>query len=196
LRRISVFCGSSPGNNNIYKEAAASLGEALVQNGLGLVFGGGAVGLMGEIARSVLSQGGEAIGVIPRAMVDKELALKELKDLRIVASMHERKALIAELSDGFIALPGGLGTIEEIFEALTWTQLGIHIKPCGFLNTGNYFEYLIRFMDHMSAEEFVNVKHREMIFIEEEPDVLLEKFKSYQHPNVDKSAWALDLLNK
>jgi uncharacterized protein (TIGR00730 family) len=166
-----------------------------VSNGIGLVFGGGAVGLMGIIARNVLAQGGEVIGVIPEAMVKKELALKELTDLRVVGSMHERKALIAELSDGFIAMPGGLGTIEEIFEALTWTQLGIHKKPCGFLNARKYFNQLINFLDHMSDQHFVNKKHREMIFIEDEPEVLLKKFKSYQHPDVEKSTWALGLLD-
>ena len=196
MKRISVFCGSSPGNDKEFAIQAKSLGQSLVKNGLGLVFGGGAVGLMGKIARTVLAEGGEAIGVIPKAMVDKELALQELTDLRIVDSMHERKALIADLSDGFIALPGGLGTIEEIFEALTWTQLGIHQKPCGFLNTRDYFSHLIKFLDHMSDQEFVNTKHREMIFIEKEPEILLEKFKSYQHPDVDKSAWALKLINK
>ncbi len=194
LKRISVFCGSSPGKDSAYSKAARSLGQSLVRNDLGLVFGGSAVGLMGEIAKSVLAEGGEVIGVIPKAMVEKELALKDLTDLRIVESMHERKALIADLSDGFIALPGGLGTIEEIFEALTWTQLGIHRKPCGFLNSNNYFEYLVQFLDHMSDQHFVNKKHREMIFIENDPNTLLTKFKSYQHPDVDKSAWALDLL--
>ena len=127
--------------------------------------------------------------------MDKEVALKDLADLRVVGSMHERKALIADLSDGFIALPGGLGTIEEIFEALTWTQLEIHKKPCGFLNTNQYYDHLIRFLDHMSDQHFVNEKHRDMIFIETDPDILLTKFKSFQHPNLDKSTWALDLLN-
>ncbi len=195
MKRISVFCGSSPGIDKEYTIVAKELGQALVKNGLGLVFGGGAVGLMGVIARSVMEKGGEVVGVIPEAMVKKELALKELTDLRIVGSMHERKALIAELSDGFIAMPGGLGTIEEIFEALTWSQLGIHNKPCGFLNARNYFHQLIKFLDHMSDQHFVNEKHRSMIMIENDPETLLAKFKSYQHPDVDKSAWALNLLN-
>jgi uncharacterized protein (TIGR00730 family) len=195
LKRISVFCGSSPGIDKEYTIVAKELGQALVKNGLGLVFGGGAVGLMGVIARSVMEKGGEVVGVIPEAMVKKELALKELTDLRIVGSMHERKALIAELSDGFIAMPGGLGTIEEIFEALTWSQLGIHNKPCGFLNARNYFHQLIKFLDHMSNQHFVNEKHRSMIMVENDPETLLVKFKSYQHPDVDKSAWALKMLN-
>ncbi|MCK4558699.1 MAG: TIGR00730 family Rossman fold protein [Calditrichia bacterium] len=195
MKRISVFCGSSPGIDKEYTIVAKELGQALVNNGLGLVFGGGAVGLMGVIARSVMEKGGEVVGVIPEAMVKKELALKELTDLRIVGSMHERKALIAELSDGFIAMPGGLGTIEEIFEALTWSQLGIHNKPCGFLNARNYFHQLIKFLDHMSDQHFVNEKHRSMIMVENDPETLLAKFKSYQHPDVDKSAWALNMLN-
>ncbi len=195
MKRISVFCGSSPGIDKEYTIVAKELGQALVKNGLGLVFGGGAVGLMGVIARSVMEKGGEVVGVIPEAMVKKELALKELTDLRIVGSMHERKALIAELSDGFIAMPGGLGTIEEIFEALTWSQLGIHNKPCGFLNARNYFHQLIKFLDHMSDQHFVNEKHRSMIMIENDPETLLAKFKSYQHPDVDKSAGAINLLN-
>ena len=133
--------------------------------------------------------------MIPKSLEEKKVALKDLSDLRIVGSMHERKALIADLSDGFIALPGGLGTIEEIFEALTWTQLEIHNKPCGFLNTNEYYDHLIRFLDHMSDQHFINHKHRDMIFIETDPDILLAKFKSFQPPNVDKSTWALDLLN-
>jgi len=194
LKRISVFCGSSPGRDKDYSIAAKKLGQALVRRDLGLVFGGGAVGLMGVIARTVLEKGGEVVGVIPEAMVKKEVALKEVPDLRIVGSMHERKALIAELSDGFIAMPGGLGTVEEIFEALTWTQLGIHIKPCGFFNIHNYFDHLLKFLDHMSDQHFVNEKHREMILIDNDPEILLNKLNSYQHPNVDKSTWALNQL--
>lgn len=194
MKRIAVFCGSSLGSKNEYKIAAQSLGKTLVRNGIGLVFGGGAVGLMGEIARQVLALGGEAIGVIPKVMVEKELALEELSDLRIVGSMHERKALIAELSNGFIALPGGLGTIEEIFEALTWTQLGFQTKPCGFLNTLNYFGHLIQFIDHMTNENFINEKHRDIIFIESNPELMLERLKQYEHHDVDKSAWALNQI--
>jgi uncharacterized protein (TIGR00730 family) len=170
------------------------LGHALVKNDLGLVFGGGAVGLMGEIAKAVLTAGGEVIGVIPKDLEKKEVGFKDLADLRIVDSMHERKALIADLSDGFIALPGGLGTIEEIFEAITWTQLEIHRKPCGFLNTHQYFNHLIQFLDHMSEQHFVDRRHRDMIYIENDPDILLTKFKSFEYPDVDKSAWALRLM--
>jgi uncharacterized protein (TIGR00730 family) len=194
MKRIAVFCGSSIGNDDDYTIAAKSLGSTLVENGLGLVFGGGAIGLMGIIARNVLKNGGEVVGVIPEALYKKQLALQELTDIRIVGSMHERKALIAELSDGFIAMPGGLGTIEEIFEVLTWTQLGIHTKPCGFLNVRNYFNHLINFLDHMRDQNFISEKHRSMIIIEENPEELLTKIKSYKHQDMDKSAWALDML--
>ena len=156
MKRIAVFCGSSVGTDAEYAIAAESLGSILVKSGMGLVFGGGAIGLMGIIASNMLENAAEVIGVIPEALYKKQLALPELTDLRIVGSMHERKALIAELSDGFIALPGGFGTIEEIFEVLTWTQLGIHRKPCGFLNIKNYFDLLIQFLDHMTDENFVN----------------------------------------
>ena len=194
MKRIAVFCGSSIGNKEEYLIAAQNLGSALVKNGLGLVFGGGMIGLMGVIARRMLEIGGEVIGVIPEALFKKELALKELTDLRIVRSMHERKAVIADLSDGFIAMPGGLGTIEEIFEALTWTQLGIHTKPCGFLNVRNYFNYLIEFLNHMSDQNFIDKEHRSMIIMEENPEVLLKKINSYKYQKVDKSVWALNML--
>ena len=194
MKRIAVFCGSSTGNDNDYSVAAESLGSALVKNEMGLVFGGGSIGLMGIIARSVLKNGGEVVGVIPEALFKKQLALQGLTDLRIVGSMHERKAVIADLSDGFIAMPGGIGTIEEIFEALTWTQLGIHTKPCGFLNIRNYFNHLIEFLDHMSDQNFIDEKHRAMIIMEEYPELLLTKIKSYRHQEVDKSAWALNML--
>ena len=194
MKRIAVFCGSSIGNDDDYTIAAKSLGSTLVKNGLGLVFGGGTIGLMGIIARNVLKNGGEVVGVIPEALYKKQLALQELTDIRIVGSMHERKALIAELSDGFIAMPGGLGTIEEIFEVLTWTQLGIHTKPCGFLNVRNYFNHLINFLDHMRDQNFISEKHRSMIIIEENPEELLIKIKSYKHQDIDKSTWALNML--
>jgi uncharacterized protein (TIGR00730 family) len=194
MKRIAVFCGSSVGIGNEYTSVAKSLGSALVKNKMGLVFGGGMIGLMGVIARSVLENGGEVIGVIPEALYKKQLALQGLTDLRIVGSMHERKAVIADLSGGFIAMPGGLGTIEEIFEALTWTQLGIHTKPCGFLNIRNYYNHLIKFLDHMSDQNFIDENHRSMIIMEKDPDILLTKIKSYAHPEVDKSAWALNML--
>jgi uncharacterized protein (TIGR00730 family) len=194
MKRIAVYCGSSTGIGDKYSISAKELGLALVKNRLGLVFGGGLIGLMGVIARSMLEIGGEVIGVIPEALYKKQLALQGLTDLRIVGSMHERKAVITDLSDGFIAMPGGLGTIEEIFEALTWTQLGIHTKPCGFLNIQNYFNHLIEFLDHMSDQNFVDKNHRSMIIFEENPELLLTRIKSYEHQEVDKSAWALNQL--
>ena len=194
MKRIAVFCGSSTGIDNDFTIAAESLGSELVKNGLGMVFGGGAIGLMGIIAKKMLKSGGEVIGVIPENLFKKQLALRDLTDLRIVGSMHERKALISELSDGFIAMPGGLGTIEEIFEVLTWSQLGIHTKPCGFLNVCNYFKHLINFLDHMTDQNFIDDKHRSMIIIEENPEILLAKFKDYKYQNIDKSAWALNML--
>lgn len=194
MKRIAVFCGSSTGNDEDYTTAAKLLGSILVKNNFGLVFGGGEIGLMGIIARKMLKKGGEVVGVIPEALYKKQLALQELTDLRVVGSMHERKALIAELSDGFIAMPGGLGTIEEIFEVLTWSQLGIHTKPCGFLNVRNYFNHLINFLDHMRDQNFISEKHRSMIIIEENPEILLTKIKAYKHQDMDKSAWALDML--
>jgi len=196
MKRIAVFCGSSTGTDDKYTVAAKSLGLALVKNGLGLVFGGGMIGLMGVIASSMLEIGGEVIGVIPEALYKKQLALPGLSELRIVGSMHERKAVIADLSDGFIAMPGGLGTIEEIFEVLTWSQLDIHTKPCGFLNVLDYFKHLVFFLDHMSDQNFIDKKHRSMIIMDENPDVLLSKIKSYTHPEVDKSVWALNMLKK
>jgi len=194
LKRIAVFCGSSSGYDNDYTIAAQSLGSILSKNEIGLVFGGGAIGLMGIIAREMINNGSEVVGVIPENLFKKQLALQDLTDLRIVGSMHERKALIADLSDGFIAMPGGLGTIEEIFEVLTWAQLGIHTKPCGFLNVRNYFHHIINFLDHMQNQNFINENHRSMIIIEENPEILLEKLKAYKHENTDKSAWALNML--
>jgi uncharacterized protein (TIGR00730 family) len=143
MKRVCVFCGSSPGEHADYTEAARGLGVALVSRGLGLVYGGGGVGLMGELANSVLAAGGEVVGVIPRSLYEKEVAHTGVTDLRVVGSMHERKALMADLADAFIALPGGVGTLEELFEVVTWAQLGFHGKPCGVLDVRGYFEHLI-----------------------------------------------------
>jgi len=195
MRRISVFCGSGKGNNPLYTEAARAMGQALIQNSLGLVFGGGGIGLMGEIAREVLAGGGEVIGVIPKALFEKEVALTSLKDLRVVNSMHERKALMAELSDGFIAMPGGMGTIEEIFEVLTWAQLGIHHKPCGFFNVAGYYDHLIAFLDHAKDSQFVKEEYRSMVIINDDPQKILQEFESYVSPKVDKAKWALGMKN-
>jgi uncharacterized protein (TIGR00730 family) len=184
MKRICVFCGSSPGARPEYRTAAINLGEALVARGFGLVYGGANVGLMGVLAHSVQRAGGEVIGVIPQSMVKKELAFTGLSDLRITGSMHERKAVMADLADGFVAMPGGLGTLEEFFEVLTWTQLGIHQKPSGILNVEGYFDRLIAFLDYSVAERFVKEVHRSMLIVDRDPIQLLDRFASYVPPKV------------
>jgi uncharacterized protein (TIGR00730 family) len=196
VKRVCVFCGSSPGSRPEYAEAAGALGKALAKNKTGLVYGGGKVGLMGIVASAAMIAGGEVTGVIPRDLVDKEVAYKAITDLRIVNSMHERKALMAELSDGFIALPGGLGTIEEFFEIVTWAQLGIHKKPCGLLNACGYYDKAIDFLDNAVREEFVAPASRSLVLVEKDPETLLKKFNGYRQPKIDKAAWALELDNK
>jgi len=191
MKRICVFCGSSPGARPEYLQAAEQLGYILANKNIGLVYGGAKVGIMGKIAEAVLEKGGEVIGVIPKGLVDKEVAFTGLADLRVVDSMHERKALMADLSDGFIALPGGLGTIEEFVEVVTWTQLGIHPKPCGLLNVKQYYNRLIDFLDHTVNEKFVGLEHRSMILIDESPERLLHKFETYRPPLADKAQWVL-----
>ncbi|NHZ86610.1 MAG: TIGR00730 family Rossman fold protein [Planctomycetia bacterium] len=195
MKRLCVFCGSSRGTTKIYVDAARKLGKTLVKNNIGLVYGGGDVGLMGEIAHTVVDEGGEVIGVIPKALFDKEVAYTTLPDLRVVNSMHERKSLMVELSDGFIAMPGGLGTIEEFFEVLTWTQLGIHEKPCGILNVDGYFDHLIEFLNHTVSQKFVNKVHQSMILIKNDPVELIKSFESYKSPKIDKAKWILSLNN-
>ena len=194
FKKICVFCGSGKGNSPEYLEAAGHLGKLLAEKNIGLVYGGARVGLMGEVARNVLLNGGEVTGIIPKYLAEKEVANTDLTDLRIVGSMHERKAMMAELSDAFIALPGGLGTIEEFFEILTWAQLGMHTKPSGLLNINGYYDKLIAFVDHMVIQEFVRPENRSMILIDENPEALLDKFIHYEAPFVDKAKWALDLL--
>jgi uncharacterized protein (TIGR00730 family) len=190
IEKICVFCGSSFGGNPEYIRAARALGQTLVERRICLVYGGGKVGLMGEIARAVAVQGGKVIGVMPRYLVEKEVALHEI-DLRVVDTMHERKALMAELADGFVALPGGLGTLDEIAEILNWGQLNLHQKPCGLLNVGGYFDPLLHFLDHMVAEHFLHAEHRAMLLSSEDPGRLLDRFLSYQAPKADKAAWTL-----
>jgi uncharacterized protein (TIGR00730 family) len=191
MKRLCVFCGSSPGANPKYMKAAREIGHLLAGRCIGLVFGGGRVGIMGEIAKAVLDEGGEVIGVIPKKLADRKVAFTEIPDLRIVNSMHERKALMMELSDGFIAIPGGLGTIEEFFEVLTWAQLGLHRKPCGLLNVCHYYNKLIRFLDYVADQKFIEPEHRSMILIDDDPEKLLKKFEIYKPPEVDKAKWAL-----
>lgn len=186
MRRICVFSGSSPGRLPEYRQAATLLGHELAHAGIGLVYGGASIGLMGTVANAAREAGGEVIGVIPRSLVELEVAHAGLDDLRIVGSMHERKALMAELSDGFVALPGGIGTLEEIFEVWTWGQLGSHAKPCAFLNTRDYYTPLLRFLDHVVEEAFLKPAHRGMVLVETEPAALLRSFRSYEAPSVPK----------
>lgn len=193
MKRICVFCGSSPGSRAEFLEAAEALGSALLERSLDLVYGGASVGLMGRLAETVLAGAGNVIGVIPSSLADREVALTRLPDLRVVPSMHERKALMADLSDGFIALPGGLGTLEEFFEVLTWTQLGIHTKPCGLLNISGYFDRLVEFLDEAQERLFIRPEHRSMIMVEDKPEALLDRFNGFQRPNVDKAEWILGL---
>lgn len=186
IKRLCVYCGSSTGNRSEYAQAARELARAMVSRDTGLVYGGASIGVMGVLADAVIKEGGEVIGIIPRGLLAKEVAHTGITELREVDSMHERKAMMAELSDGFIALPGGLGTIEEFFEIWTWAQLGMHRKPCGLLNAGRYFDKLIAFIDHAVSEQFIKEEYRSMVFVERESDILLQKFASYKAPEVAK----------
>lgn len=186
IKRICVYCGSSPGKNPAYTVAATSLAKSMCQRGIGLVYGGAAIGVMGAVANAVLEAGGEAIGVIPSSLAVKEVAHDNLTELHVVASMHERKAMMAELADGFIALPGGWGTLEEIFEILTWAQLGFHAKPCGLLNIEGYYDDLIRFLENSFEQQFVNPLCRPMLMKANEPVELLDQFAGYHAPKVRK----------
>ena len=194
MKRVCVFCGSSFGVNPAFVKAARDLGNAIVKRNICLVYGGARVGLMGEIASTVIKANGEVVGVIPKDLVDKEVAHSNLSELCVVGSMHERKSLMAELSDGFIALPGGFGTLEEIFEVITWAQLSFHDKPCGLLNINGYYDDLIKFLDHSVKENFIVPEHREMIIIDDDPDLLLDRFSSYKPPIFDKTKWILGLM--
>jgi uncharacterized protein (TIGR00730 family) len=186
VKRICVFAGSSPGREPGYRAAAEDLGHHLAARGLGLVYGGARVGLMGALADTVLASRGHVTGVIPAALVAKEVAHTGLSDLRVVGSMHERKATMADLADGFVALPGGWGTLEEFFEVLTWGQLGLHRKPCGLLNVHGYFDRLLSFIEHSMAEGFVRREYGSMIAVSDSPEALLDMLASYQPPRVEK----------
>jgi uncharacterized protein (TIGR00730 family) len=175
VRRVCVFCGASPGHRPVYAEAARRLGRLLASRGTGLVFGGGRVGLMGVVADAVLAAGGEVVGVIPRALVEKEVAHDRLTDLHVVDTMHERKALMVDLSDGFVALPGGVGTLDELSEVLSWAQLGLHRKPCGVLNVEGYFDPLLAMLDRGVAEGFVRPEDRAFLLVDDEPAALLDR---------------------
>jgi uncharacterized protein (TIGR00730 family) len=186
VKRVCVFCGSSSGADPQYQAAARQTGEALVRHGLGLVYGGGGIGLMKHLADAVLVAGGQVIGVIPESLMARELGHREVADLRVVGSMHERKALMAELSDAFIAMPGGYGTLEEFCEVVTWSQLGLHAKPCGLLNVKGYYDPLTVLLDHAVGERFLRPEHRELVLIDEDPERLLEQLASYRPPALDK----------
>ena len=193
MQQICVFCGSNSGAAPVYAEAAHRLGLALVKRGIWLVYGGGRVGLMGEIADAVLEAGGEAIGVMPKALVEREISHPGLTRLHVVGSMHERKALMNDLSDGFVALPGGAGTLEEFFEVLTWAQLGIHRKPCGLLDVAGYWSHLLAHFDHMVDRGFMRPEHRALVQISEQPDALLDRLANFEPPGAAKWASEGDL---
>ncbi|UQZ74279.1 TIGR00730 family Rossman fold protein [Niallia circulans] len=184
MKKLAVFCGSSNGASDIYIEGAKKLGKELAKRNITLVYGGASVGIMGAVADSVLNEGGYVIGVMPSFLDNREIAHKNLSELIIVDSMHERKAKMAELADGFIALPGGPGTMEEFFEVFTWGQLGLHKKPCGLLNLNNYFDLLINFFNQMNKQEFLQEKYLSMLMNDSEPASLIEQFQTYNPPSV------------
>jgi len=186
VKSVCVFCGSHPGDDPAYEEAARTLGETLAEAGIELVYGGGHVGLMGSVADAALAAGGEVTGVIPKALVDREIAHTGLTRLHVVGSMHERKAMMSELSEGFVALPGGTGTLEEFFEVLTWAQLGEHGKPCGLLNVAGYYDPLLAVFDHMVNKGFLGDAHRALVLLESEPRALLDRFANYRPPKTVK----------
>lgn len=187
MKRVLVFCGSSPGARPEYAQAAAQLGLALAGRELGLVYGGASVGLMGAVADAALSAGGEVIGVIPQRLVDREVAHDGLSDLRVVQTMHQRKALMAELSDAVIALPGGTGTLDELFELFTWSQLGLHAMPIGLLDVAGYWQPLLAFLDHAVTERFLRAEHRDTLLVETEPERLLDRLA--EHRPAVRSKW-------
>ncbi len=186
MQRVCVFCGSSPGADPLYMQVAQGVGALLAQRGIGLVYGGAQVGLMGAVADGALSAGGDVIGVIPHSLVRKEVAHSGLGDLRIVSSMHERKALMSDLSDGFLALPGGCGTFEEFFEVVTWAQIGIHRKPCALLNVAGYYDPLLDLLHHAVAERFVRPEHLGLVLVDTDAGLLLDAMSRYVSPILDK----------
>ncbi len=186
MQSVCVFCGSNTGNGDVYSAAARALAAATVRRGLRLVYGGGSIGLMGVLGDAALAAGGHVIGVTPRRLLERELVHTGLTELHVVETMNERKALMAQLSDAFIALPGGMGTLDELFEMLTWTQLGFHRKPCGVLDAGNYFDRLMAFLDHAVAERFVMPEHRSMLIAEVDSDRLLERLANEPPPAASK----------
>ncbi|MDJ0940155.1 MAG: TIGR00730 family Rossman fold protein [Woeseiaceae bacterium] len=186
MQRICVYCGSSTGAREVYPDAARELADVLVRHELELVYGGSSKGIMGIIADEVLALGGRVHGVIPQLLEEKEIAHTRLTELHVVSSMHERKSMMAALSDGFIAMPGGFGTLEEIIEIVTWGQLQFHDKPCGLLNTDSYFDQLLAFLDHAESEAFLKSENRRMLMSDPEPQGLISQFERYTAPRVEK----------
>jgi len=186
MQRICVYCGSSSGINIDYAGAARALAGVLVRHGIELVYGGAAKGIMGILSDAVLERGGVVHGVIPKLLQEKEIAHSSLTELHVVASMHERKSMMAALSDGFIALPGGFGTLEELIEMLTWGQLRFHDKPCGVLNVLGYFDKLLEYLDHTQTEGFLRAENRAMLLCDEDPAGLIQQFERYTAPQVEK----------
>jgi uncharacterized protein (TIGR00730 family) len=180
MERICVFCGASPGARPAYREAAEDLAGLLAGEGVGVVYGGGGVGLMGALADAVLAAGGQITGVIPRSLLEREIAHRDVTDMRVVESMHERKALMAELADAFVALPGGIGTLEELFEVYTWAQLGLHRKPCGLVNVEGYYDGVAAFLDQAVEERFLREETRDLLMVEREPAALLDRLRDFE----------------
>lgn len=186
MKRICVYCGSNPGLRQEYTEAAVAVGEALAARGLGLVYGGGAVGLMGVVADAALASGAEVIGVIPEKLMRKEIAHAGVTEMHVTKTMHERKALMTDLADGFIALPGGIGTFDELFETWTWGQLGYHRKPFGLLNVADYYTPLVTFLDHVTEQGFMRAEHRAALMVETYVETLLDRFVTFIPPDLPK----------
>ncbi len=186
MKRVCVFCGSSSGRNSLYVDAARGMGRTLARRGIGLVYGGGGTGLMTAVADAALDEGGEVVGVIPRALQLRELAHPGLTELHVVGSMHERKAKMAELAHGFVALPGGMGTLEEFAEILTWAQLGLHQRPCGLLDVAGYYRPLVAFFDHAEAEGFLRPEHRRLVLAADDPDALVDRFLAWEPPDLER----------
>lgn len=186
MKRICVFCGANPGSGSVYLQAAAATGAALARAGIGVVYGGAGIGLMGAVADAALAVGGEVIGVIPRNLVEREVAHRGAVDLRVVESMHERKALMADLSDGFIALPGGIGTLEELFEVWTWAHLGLHRKPCALLDVEGFYGGLAAFLGHIDREGFLRQGVRDMLLVDDDVERLLQRMRDYRAPDTPK----------
>ena len=182
LRSVCVFCGASPGHDTRYAAAATAVGTELARRGIELVYGGGRLGLMGTVADAALAAGGRVTGVIPAGLVDRELAHRDVTELRVVATLHERKAVMAELADAFLALPGGLGTLEELAEVLSWAQLGLHAKPIGALDVGGFYGPLLAHLDHAAREGFVSERHRELLIVDDDLGQLLARFEAWQPP--------------